>query len=112
MGVAVVFESLLGNTHEIALAIAEGARRADPLGQVLCASIRETDAAQVGDVDLLFVGGPTHFLGMMSPRTRRALLREQDVAAGRTRSGHALEPGAVRRTALERDQRSGMPGRG
>ena len=93
MRVAVVFESLLGNTREIALAVTDGVRRADPHGNVSCAGVRETNAAQLGDVDLLFVGGPTHFLGMASARTRRMWVRDQDVAAARTRSGHPLDPG-------------------
>jgi hypothetical protein len=93
--VAIVYESLLGNTREIALAVTDGVRRADPQGKVSCAGVRETSAAQLGEVDLLFVGGPTHFLGMASARTRRMWLRDQDVAAARTRSGHPLDPGAA-----------------
>lgn len=93
MRVAIVFESLLGNTRQIALAVTDGVRRADPHGNVSCAGVRETNAAQLGDVDLLFVGGPTHFLGMASARTRRMWLRDQDVAAARSRSGHPLDPG-------------------
>ncbi len=95
MRVAIVYESLFGNTREIAQAIEDGVRQADPLAEVVCTRVTETSPEQVSTAALLFVGGPTHFLGMMSARTRRMWLREQDVAVGRSRSGHMLEPGAA-----------------
>lgn len=68
MPALVVFESMFGNTREIARAIGEG----------LSASTR-VDVVEVGDappminddVALLVVGGPTHAFGMTRPSTRR-----------------------------------------
>ncbi len=63
----VVYESMYGNTMEVARAIASGT------GTVL-----ETELVEVGDapstlgsnIDLLIVGGPTHAFGMTRPGTR------------------------------------------
>ena len=63
----VVYESIYGNTQDVALAIADGAASALP-----------TDAVEVGDapttvaddVTLLIVGGPTHAFSMSRPGTR------------------------------------------
>ncbi len=71
MEVAVVYESLFGNTRLVAEAIADGVRAADPAARV---SVARTDAAKLADVEdacLLVVGGPTHMMRMSSPRTRR-----------------------------------------
>jgi hypothetical protein len=43
MHVVVVFESLFGNTHEVAEAIADGARTADPTSEVACVRVAEAD---------------------------------------------------------------------
>ncbi len=101
MRIAIVYESLFGNTREIAQAIEAGVRQAHPLAQVACTSVIDALPEQVAATELLFVGGPTHFLGMMSARTRRMWVREQDVAVGRSRSGHVLEPGAAGLTLRE-----------
>jgi Flavodoxin len=68
MHALVVFESMYGNTRQIAEAVAAG-----------LATVARTDLAEVsdapmeipGDVDLLVVGGPTHAFGMTRPGTRR-----------------------------------------
>lgn len=70
MLVAVVYESVFGNSEAIAQAIAHGIREAAPGTAVEC--VHTDDAsADLGRADLLVVGGPTHFLGMPSPRSRR-----------------------------------------
>jgi Flavodoxin len=69
MWARVVFESMFGNTQEIAEAIAEGLResmRVD-LEEVGSAATDVTD-----DVDLLVVGGPTHAFGLSRERTRES----------------------------------------
>src|SRR5580704_10013973 len=71
MDVAVVYESLFGNTRLVAEAIADGIRAADPAARV---SVKRTDATKLGEVDdacLLVVGGPTHMLRMTSPHSRQ-----------------------------------------
>ncbi len=67
MNVVVVYESMYGNTHHVAEAIAEGL---DALGAVRVLPL--ADAASMGDVDLLVVGGPTHVHGMSKAASRKA----------------------------------------
>jgi hypothetical protein len=67
MRALVIFESMFGNTREIARAIAEG------IGPTLEADIIDAgDApAEIGaDVALIVVGGPTHAHGMSTPASR------------------------------------------
>jgi hypothetical protein len=69
MRALVVFESMFGNTREIAKAVADG------LSSHLSVDVVEVGAAStvVGDdVGLLVVGGPTHAFGMSRPRTRQS----------------------------------------
>ncbi|MGW5055656.1 flavodoxin family protein [Actinokineospora sp. NPDC004072] len=65
----VVFESMFGNTREIAAVIADGMAAAGPvtLVEVGAAPDRLPD-----DVGLLLVGGPTHAFGMSRRRTRES----------------------------------------
>ena len=65
----VVFESMFGNTHAIAVAVAES----------LATQYRDVDVVDVADaplrlddVSLLVVGAPTHAFGMSRLSTRRA----------------------------------------
>jgi len=78
MGALVVFESMYGNTWQIAEAIAEG------LSSRLPAEIVEVASAPreiTGEVQLLVVGAPTHALGLSREATR---------ADAAERSGHAV----------------------
>ncbi len=67
MRALIVYESMFGNTRNVAEAIAEG-----------LADHATTDIVEVGtapaqppaDVDLLVVGGPTHVMGLTRPKTR------------------------------------------
>lgn len=69
MRALIVYESMFGNTHEVANHIAEGLR-----------SVYEVSIVRVGDAtdemidaaDLLLVGGPTHAHGLSRRRTREA----------------------------------------
>lgn len=73
MRALLVFESMFGDTKEIAEAIVTGL----PAGFV-------ADLAEVGqapttirpDVDLLIVGGPTHAFGMTRPSTREDAVKQ------------------------------------
>lgn len=68
MDALIVFESMFGNTRDVALAIAEGLR-----GSCEVAVVEVADApTEPGDVRLLVVGGPTHVHGMVGKRTREA----------------------------------------
>lgn len=93
MRVVVVFESLFGNTRQIADAIAKGAQRASALVEVSCIRVGEVVGTDTDSADLLLVGGPTQFHGLASRRKRGVWLRQQDLDDGLSRTGHSLEPG-------------------
>jgi hypothetical protein len=63
----VVYESMFGNTHEVADHIAEGLR---PTFDTEVATVHRVTTTQVADADLVVVGGPTHVHGMSSERSR------------------------------------------
>ena len=76
MRVAIVYESMFGNTHVVAAAVADGIRDADPDGQVTVLHVSDAAPATIGGTDLLVVGGPTHMRGMTTELTRRKGLEE------------------------------------
>jgi hypothetical protein len=67
MRVLVVYESMYGNTHLIADAVA-GGMTAD----VTVVAVGQATAALIDGADLLVVGGPTHVHGMTRASTRRS----------------------------------------
>ncbi|MEU9044651.1 MULTISPECIES: flavodoxin domain-containing protein [unclassified Kitasatospora] len=71
MHTVIVYESMYGNTREIAEAIAEGVHQADPGAAVDCLPVAEADVGLMRSADLLVVGGPTHMHGMSSGLSRR-----------------------------------------
>jgi len=81
MRATVVYESLFGRTREVAEAVAEGLRAAAAGAAVDCRPVEDAGPV-LGQVDLLVVGGPTHFLGMSSTRSRRIMRQYQERAAG------------------------------
>lgn len=94
MRTVVVYESLFGDTRRIAEAIARGVRQSDPDGTVTCVNVVEANLDDVAAATLLIAGGPTQFHGMTSRRKTGTWLREADLATGRSRSGHPIEPAA------------------
>src|SRR4051794_34303203 len=60
MRALIVYESMYGNTRQIAEAIAEGCRQAGEASVVRAASC---DPAMLAGLDLLVIGGPTPRLG-------------------------------------------------
>jgi flavodoxin len=112
MEVAVVYESMFGNTRLIAEAIAEGMGQANPGAHVAIVPVTEASSDKLAAVDLLVVGGPTHIRRMSSSRTRKDLapgpgLREwmstlpsgvagKRAAAFDTRFGYPLSGAAAR----------------
>jgi hypothetical protein len=67
MKARVVYESIFGNTKEVAEAIGQGLARRYEVELVEVGSAGDT----ADGVDLLVVGGPTHMLSMTRPTTRR-----------------------------------------
>src|SRR6266487_885760 len=118
MRAAVVYESLFGRTREVAEAVAEGLRAA-PGAAVDCRPVVDAGPA-LGQVDLLVVGGPTHFLGMSSQRSRRIVCQYQERAGGRrprqAAGKHPAGPGvrewlaALPRRQVAAGRRRSIPG--
>ena len=75
MRALVVYESMYGNTLDIAEAIAAGLRTA---GEASVLPVREAELASLDGIDLLVIGGPTHAWGMTRSKTR-----EQAITDGR-----------------------------
>ncbi len=88
MNAVVIYESMYGNTHLIADAIAEGLRRH---GEAIVAPVEEADAALLDGADLIVVGGPTHAHGMSRASTRKGAA----AAAEKPGSTVMMEPGAM-----------------
>ena len=68
MKAVVIYESMYGNTHRIASAIAAGFRRH---GEAVVVPVGDADVALVESADLVVVGGPTHAHGMSRAGTRK-----------------------------------------
>jgi hypothetical protein len=89
MKAVVVYESMYGNTHAIAEAIAEGLRAG--VDDVSVVTTHDADASTGQDADLVVVGGPTHVHGLSRPSTRKAAVE----AAEKPDSGLEVEPDAI-----------------
>src|SRR4051812_2606458 len=91
----VVYESLFGDAHTIANAVAAGLSTAMSGAGV---DAREAPDQLGADVDLLVVGGPNHQFGMPRPRTREQAEKQMQAKFPSTHSGlrewlHRLHPG-------------------
>lgn len=69
MRAVIIYESMFGNTHEIARAIASGLA---PGNVISVTGVAEADRELLEGADLVVVGGPTHVHGMSRASTRRA----------------------------------------
>ena len=87
MRALVVYESMYGNTHTVAVSIAAGlSTRHD----VTLVSVTRATPELVAGADLLVVGGPTHMHGMSSAASRRMAAD----TAGKQGSGLTMDPDA------------------
>lgn len=68
MRALVVYESMYGNTHEIAERVGDGLRAAF---DVTVVAVDDATDDRVRQTDLLVVGGPTHVHGLSSHKSRR-----------------------------------------
>jgi hypothetical protein len=82
MKASVVYESMFGNTRQVAEAIAAGIREADPSARVTVARADTAQPDEAAAAGLLVVGGPTHVLRMSSPRSRQQGLQAAQKATG------------------------------
>ena len=88
MRAVVVYESMFGDTRQVAEAIGDGLALEF---EVTVVPVSQIATDQFGGVDLLVVGGPTHVRGMSRPKTRAGALDQ----AAQPESGIAAEPGAA-----------------
>lgn len=84
MDAAIVYESLFGCTRDVADAVAEGMRDADPACHVDVLPVGAASTDRLGQLDLLVVGAPTHYFALSSARSRAAAA---DLAEGRRVTG-------------------------
>jgi hypothetical protein len=83
----VAYESMYGNTRQVAEAIAAGLA---PAGEVEVVSVNDGDSSVADAADALIVGGPTHMHGLATSGSRR-----QAAQAAEEESDVSLEPGAA-----------------
>ena len=89
MRALIVFESMYGNTHAVADAVAEGLG-----GDVEVRPVHEAGSLP-GAVDFLVVGGPTHMHGLTT-----AISRKMAVSAAAEDDDVRIEPGATEAPGL------------
>jgi hypothetical protein len=87
MKAVVIYESMYGNTHLIAEAIAEGLRE---YGEAAAVPVQRATEAMASGVDLVVVGGPTHAHGMSHESTRKGAI----AAAGKPEKMLTIDPDA------------------
>ena len=99
MRALVIYESMYGNTHAVADAIAQS------LGPDVEVRPAHAAGSVPGDVDFLVVGGPTHMHGLST-----AMSRKMAVSAAKEDAA-AVEPGATEEPGL-REWLRGLEGTG
>jgi hypothetical protein len=72
MRAVVIYESMFGNTHEVAERIGAGLRADAAVDEVEVISVGEAIGRILSDIDLVVVGGPTHAHSVSWPKTRKA----------------------------------------
>jgi hypothetical protein len=94
MKVTIVYESMFGNTHEVAQAIGDGIRNAQPDADVQCVGVADASPELIKSTDLLVVGGPTHIRGMTSGLSRKMGISGEQNAEAKGEPAHELEEDA------------------
>jgi Flavodoxin domain len=80
MRAVIVYESMYGNTHRIADAIAEGM---GPGSEVSVIPVSVATRRLLHGADLVVAGGPTHVHGLSRASTRKAAVEQAGKTAGR-----------------------------
>ena len=88
MKAVVIYESMYGNTHLIANAIAKGLSES---ADVVVVPVGKAEPSLLADADLIVVGGPTHAHSVSRPGTRKAAV----AAADKPDSDLVVEPDAA-----------------
>jgi flavodoxin len=60
MKITIVYESMFGNTHEVAQAISDGLREAQPDADMECVAVGDAPPELIRSTDLLIVGSDAH----------------------------------------------------
>lgn len=94
MQALIVYESVFGNTREVAEAIAEGVREAEPGATVDCVPVFDAGPELTRSADLLVVGGPTHMHGMSVGVSRKMAVKAETRKAEHGEPAHDIEVGA------------------
>ena len=89
MKVLIVYESMYGNTHAVADAVAEGLR---PRAEVDVSPVHAVGDVPT-DLDLLVVGGPTHMHGLSTAMSRSMAASAAKEDAGKLAPGATEQPG-------------------
>ena len=79
MRAVVIYESIYGNTHVIADAIARGL---EPGNEVTVVAVAGATQELLDGADLVVAGGPTHLHGMSHANTRRAAVKQEHKEPG------------------------------
>jgi hypothetical protein len=93
MRAVIIYESMFGNTHDVARAIASGLAPGNVISVV---GVTEVDQQLLAGADLIVVGGPTHAHGMSRASTRRAAAEQAHKEGSQVSLDHgapAAEPG-------------------
>jgi hypothetical protein len=94
MNIVIVYESMFGNTRQVAEQIAAGLREATGgAADVAVMSVVDATPSVLGQPDVLIVGGPTHILRTTSLRSR-AMARKMTKQAAPNGTAE-LQPGAL-----------------
>jgi hypothetical protein len=94
MKVTVVYESMFGNTRNVAQAISDGVREAHPDAHVECVAVGRAAAELIKSTNLLIVGGPTHRRHMTTDSSRKSHISREKKAQAKGEPPHELEPNA------------------
>lgn len=94
MKIAIAYESMFGNTREVAEAISGGLRAAQPDADVECVAVGDAAPELIRSADLLVVGGPTHIRGMTSGFSRKIGVSGEEKAEAEGQPAHELEADA------------------
>ena len=94
MKITIVYESMFGNTHQVAQAIGDGVRQAAPDAAVECVPVGDTSPEHIESTDLLVVGGPTHIRGMTTGFSRKLGISGEEKAEAKGEPAHDLEADA------------------
>jgi Flavodoxin len=94
MKITIVYESMFGNTHEVAQAISDGIRQVRLDADVAYVPVSDASPDLIKSSDLLVVGGPTHIRGMTSGFSRKMGISGEEKAEAKGETPHELEPDA------------------